>query len=44
MAKHNAIKLEMIDKIPEVATTLGMQYTENGVVAERVRSAEQVED
>ena len=38
MAKHHAIKLEMIDQIPEIATTVGIQYTERGAVATFVKS------
>jgi hypothetical protein len=38
MAKHHAIKLEMIDQIPEIATTLGIEYTERGAVATLIKA------
>jgi len=33
MAKKQAIKLEMIDQIPEIATTVGIEYTGKSAVA-----------
>jgi len=38
MAKKQAIKLEMIDQIPEIATTVGIEYTGKSAVATRIKS------
>jgi len=38
MAKHKAIKLEMIDQIPEIATTIGITYTGKSAVATRIKT------
>ena len=43
MAKHQAIKLEMIDQIPEIATTVGIEYTGKSAVAKRIKSEVVVE-